>query len=343
MLKKIANPNIKSILKCFDINDYRKRGGGETKDRIYRIDPLNNRRDEMKNAIKAISRNGEKPDNTKSMDTHDLIDLLMFKINKMMPRKCEECSEYYNDQINPLKWPRIECDTCYVSAHMCLQSSSTFVPFIYEDKESLIKMIGLKWRCFECNDSIEKNKLSDLLKDKIMKESIKKSKMLRKEKRAKDSPETRKTSKTPNPPKTISLNDNNKTQSHKPCSGIVDLGVENMDIEDANGPPTVNEKTTPPESRIGIDTAGVESLRPRKWVTDDVLEFSVAKVEKEISTQIGGDNNKIGIVGPAVSELILRGEDPKNPDFLRKTCRNLLEGTINKQDNTIFFINYNKM
>ena len=26
MLKKIANPNIKSILKCFDINDYRKRG-----------------------------------------------------------------------------------------------------------------------------------------------------------------------------------------------------------------------------------------------------------------------------------------------------------------------------
>merc|ERR1711888_225978 len=37
-----------------------------------------------------------------------------------------------------------------------------------------------------------------------------------------------------------------------------------------------------------------------------------------------------------------RGEDPKNPDFLRKTCRILLEGTINKQDNTIFFINYNK-
>ena len=146
------------------------------------------------------------------MDTHDLIDLLMFKINKMMPRKCEECSEYYNDQINPLKWPRIECDTCYVSAHMCLQSSSTFVPFIYEDIESLIKMIGVKWRCFECNDSIEKNKLSDLLKDKIMKETIRKSRMLRKEERVKDSLETRKTpktSKTPNPPKKISLKDNN--------------------------------------------------------------------------------------------------------------------------------------
>merc|ERR1712215_191121 len=143
----------------------------------------------------------------------------------------------------------------YVSAHMCLQSSSTFVPFIYEDKESLIKMIGLKWRCFECNDSIKKNKLSDLLKDKIMKESIRKSRMLRKEERAKDSLETKKTSKTPNPPKTISLNDNNKTQSHKPRSGIVDLGVEDMDIEDTNGLITINEKTTPPESRIGIDTA----------------------------------------------------------------------------------------
>ena len=117
-----------------------------------------------------------------------------------------------------------------------------------------------------------------------------------------------------------------------------------MDIEDVNGPLTMNNKITPPESRIGLDIAGVESLRPGKMVLDDILKYSITKLEKEISTQIGKDNNKIGIIGPAVSELILRGEDPRNPDFLRKTCRNLLEGTINKQNNAIFFIkNNNKM
>ena len=103
MLKKIANPNIKSILKCFDINDYKKRGGGETKDWIHRtIESWSNRRDEIKNTIKAISRNEEKLDVTKSMDTYDLIDLLMYKMNKKMPRKCEECTKYYNEPINPL-------------------------------------------------------------------------------------------------------------------------------------------------------------------------------------------------------------------------------------------------
>ena len=112
-----------------------------------------------------------------------------------------------------------------------------------------------------------------------------------------------------------------------------------MDIEDVNGPLTMNYETTPPESRIGLDIAGVESLRPGKMVLDDILKYSDTKHEKEISTQIGKDNNKIGIIGPAVSELILRGKDPENPDFLRKTCRSLLKGAINKQDNALFFIN----
>ena len=57
----------------------------------------------------------------------------MYKINKMMPRKCEECTKYYNEPINPLKWHSVECDTCYISAHMCLQSASPYVPFIYVD------------------------------------------------------------------------------------------------------------------------------------------------------------------------------------------------------------------
>ena len=45
-------------------------------------------------------------------------------------------------------------------------------------------------------------------------------------------------------------------------------------------------------------------------VLDSILEYSVSKLEKEI----GKDNNKIGIIGPAVSELILRGEGSDNPD-----------------------------
>ena len=92
-----------------------------------------------------------------------------------MPRKCEECTKYCNKPNNPLKWPSIKCDTCYVSAHMCLQSASSYLPFIYEDNQSLIKMMDFKWRCHECNKSIEENKLSNIINDKIMKESIKKT------------------------------------------------------------------------------------------------------------------------------------------------------------------------
>ena len=100
MINKTNNPIIKSILMCFDINDYRKRGRGETKDRIYKsIESLRDRREEIKNTIKAISSNGEKPDNTNSMDTYDLIELLMYKINKKMPRKCKECTNITMNQL----------------------------------------------------------------------------------------------------------------------------------------------------------------------------------------------------------------------------------------------------
>ena len=83
---------------------------------------------------------------------------------------------------------------------------------MYEDSESLVKIMGFKWRCHECNNSIEENKLSNIIKNKIMKESIRKNRVLRREERAKNSLETRKTSKTPDPPKTIQINDNDKTQ-----------------------------------------------------------------------------------------------------------------------------------
>ena len=71
---------------------------------------------------------------------------------------------------------------------------------------------------------------------------------------------------------------------------------------------------------------------------DDVLEYGVGQLEKEI----GIDSNKIGIVGPAVLELIMQGEDHKDPENHLKSCRNMLEGTMRDQENTIFFINYNK-
>merc|ERR1711888_65634 len=52
---KINNPITKSIIKCFDINDYRKRGGGETKDRIHRtiesFESLRDRREGIKNTL----------------------------------------------------------------------------------------------------------------------------------------------------------------------------------------------------------------------------------------------------------------------------------------------------
>ena len=137
------------------------------------------------------------------MSTYELVELLMYKINQKMPRKCEECKKFYIEPVNPLKWPSIECDTCYVPAHMCLQSASPYIPFIYEDNQSLIKMIGFKWRCCECSNSIEKNKLYNIRKDKIMKESIKKYRMLRRDERTrtKNRTESGKTSKTPDPTK----------------------------------------------------------------------------------------------------------------------------------------------
>ena len=43
-----------------------------------------------------------------------------------------------------------------------------------------------------------------------------------------------------------------------------------------------------------------------------------------------------------VSELIMQGEDCKNPESHLKACRNMLEGTMKNQENIIFFINHNK-
>ena len=118
----------------------------------------------------------------------------------------------------------------------------------------------------------------------------------------------------------------------------MDLSDEGMDIDDLNEPLTVNDIITTIESRIGLDKNSAESLKPQKQVLDDVLEYGVGQLE----TEIGIDSNKIGIVGPAVSELIMQGEDLRDPESHLKACRNMLEGTMKDQENTIFFINYNK-
>ena len=44
--------------------------------------------------------------------------------------------------------------------------------------------------------------------------------------------------------------------------------------------------------------------------------------------EIGIDNNKIGIVGPAISELIMQGEDREDPEGHLNACRNMLEETM---------------
>ena len=90
--------------------------------------------------------------------------------------------------------------------------------------------------------------------------------MLRREERAKNSLEssfgTRKTSKTSDPPKTIQINNNDKTQSHKssPSPEIVELDDNDMDTEDLNRPLTTNNIDTTIESRIGLDKASAESF-----------------------------------------------------------------------------------
>merc|ERR1712121_63942 len=113
---------------------------------------------------------------------------------------------------------------------------------------------------------------------------------------------------------------------------------EGMDIDDLNEPLSVKDIRTTIESRLGLDRNNAESLKPQKQVLDDVLEYGVGKLEKEI----GNDSKKIGIVGPAVSEFIMQGEDRKNPENYLKSCRNMLDGAMKDQENTILFINYNK-
>merc|ERR1711867_287930 len=87
---------------------------------------------------------------------------------------------------------------------------SPYIPFIYEDNQSLIKMIGFKWRCCECSNSIEKYR------------------MLRRDERTKtkNRTESGKTSKTPDPTKQSQINYSQKTQSHSPESETVDLTDE---------------------------------------------------------------------------------------------------------------------
>ena len=66
--------------------------------------------------------------------------------------------------------------------------------------------------------------------------------MLRREERAKNSLEIRKTSKTPNPPKSVRINDNDKTHSKRSRTEKVDLDDKDMDTEDLNGPLTKYNK-----------------------------------------------------------------------------------------------------
>ena len=155
--------------------------------------------------------------------------------------------------------------------------------------------------------------------------------------RTRNNLETR-TSKTPDPPITIQINDSDKAHSHKPRPETIDLSDEEMDIDDSNKPLSMNNNGSTIESRIGLDKASADSLKPGKMVLDNVLEYGVGHFVKEI----GIDGNKIGIVGPAVSDLILQGRDSKHPEIHLKTCRNMLEGTMKNQENTVFFINYNK-
>ena len=199
--------------------------------------------------------------------------------------------------------------------------------------------MGFKWRCHECNHLFEENKMSNIIEDKIMKESIRKHRMLRRSARTRtgNSLETG-TSKTPDPSITIQVNDSDKSQSHKSRPETIDLSDEEMDIDASNEPLPMNSNDSTIESRIGLDKASADSLKPGKMVLDTVLEYGVGKFVKEI----GIDENKIGIVGPAVSDLILQGRDNDHPEIHLKTCRNMLEGTMKNQDNTIFFINYNK-
>ena len=50
---------------------------------------------------------------------------------------------------------------------------------------------------------------------------------------------------------------------------------------------------------------------------DDVLEYGVGHFVREIAI----DGSKIGIVGPAVSDLIMQGQNRRNPEGYLKACR----------------------
>ena len=83
--------------------------------------------------------------------------------------------------------------------------------------------------------------------------------MLRRKERARNRLESRKPSKTSDPPKTIQINDSDKTQNHKSRPETVDLSNEDMDTDNSNKPLTTNNIYTPSESQIGINMASVES------------------------------------------------------------------------------------
>ena len=76
-----------------------------------------------------------------------------------------------------------------------------------------------------------------------------------------------------------------------------------MDIDDSNKPLTMNNTGTTIECRIGLDKASADSLKPGTMVLDDVLEYGVGHFVREIAI----DGSRIGIVGPAVSDLIMQG------------------------------------
>ena len=72
-----------------------------------------------------------------------------------------------------------------------------------------------------------------------------------------------------------------KTHSHKPRPETVDLSDEDMDTDDSNKPLKTNNNDTTIESRIGLDKASAESLKPCKMVLDDVLKYGVGLCKRD--------------------------------------------------------------
>ncbi|CAL4126736.1 unnamed protein product [Meganyctiphanes norvegica] len=121
------------------------------------METWNDKDGKLRQAITFLNERNRKIEEKMEKQTQgDLVNWLIYSLHKRMPKKCEECKDWYHTNIGDK--PKLRCILCNNGNHGCV-------------KIIMSKTIkGLSWVCPECNKTVEDEQeyMVELAKEDIM-------------------------------------------------------------------------------------------------------------------------------------------------------------------------------